>query len=100
MQKFKINILRDANEINADNDNVDVEVTLHDGAVYSATFFTLKNISGLLQNYRLTGECARGTYIWSADMIIVEVISVETINKSIEDLISTEEIYTACSRIR
>lgn len=97
---FKIDILSRGYDINPDNDNVDVEVTLNDGEVFSATFFTLNNLRSLMEKYSRNGECANGLYIWAADMIIVTRITEEIINASVKDLIDSGEIFSACSRIR
>jgi hypothetical protein len=40
--------------------NVDVEVELADGSLWSATFFTLANIKALFEKNHRTGECGGG----------------------------------------
>lgn len=97
---FKIEILRRSSDIDPDDDNVDVEVTLSDGKVFSATFFTLNNLRNLMEKYSRSGECANGLYVWAADMIIVARITEEVIKNSVKDLIDSGEIFSACSRIR
>lgn len=57
------------------SDNLDAEVTLADGRRFTATFFTLENLRRLFDKNRATGECCRGTYLWAANMIIVEQLS-------------------------
>lgn len=100
MHNLKVQMLPREGGLNIDDDNVDVEITLPDGQVYSATFFTLANLKSLMAGYRKSGECANGLYVWAADMIVVEKLTRETIQKSIEDMVQTGEIYSACSRIR
>ena len=78
--------------IASDDDNVDLWIDLDDGRVFSATFFTIKNLTTLMGRYRESGECARGTYFWATDMIVVESISKEIIEATIADLISRGEI--------
>jgi len=82
------------------DDNVDVEIKMDDGRVYSATFFTMENIKRLLQDYQTSGECANGTYIWAADMIIVNRLTEKVIRESIDGLIKENEITQACTKIR
>ena len=77
------------------DDNVDVEVRFKDGNLYTATFFTLKNLESLFKKYKLTGECNHGTYFYSINMIIVERIEPNLIAESIKDLIRNNEFEHA-----
>jgi hypothetical protein len=95
---FSFRIL-DAQTWDINPDNVDVGIELSDGRQYWATFFTLQNIESLFQKNRRTGECAGGAYLWAVNMVIVENLELDTIRKSIEDLISTGEIDGSCHRI-
>jgi hypothetical protein len=81
------------------DDNIDVLINLEDGRLFSATFFTLKNLHTLMQKYRNSGECARGAYVWAKDMIVVDFISKETIQVVVSDLIESGEIELCCTRI-
>ena len=84
----------------ADDDNVDVLIDLEDGRLFSATFFTIKNLLTLMKAYRDTGECAGGAYVWAKDMIVVESISKEAIRQVVADLIESGEIESCCTRVR
>jgi hypothetical protein len=84
----------------ADDDNVDVLIDLEDGRLFSATFFTIKNLLTLMKAYGDTGECAGGTYVWAKDMIVVESISKEAIRQVVADLIESGEIESCCTRVR
>ena len=99
MKGFQLRILRDATDLDLLDDNVDIEVELSDGRVFSATFFTIENIKSLLCNYRRSGECANGSYLWAEDMIIVEKLTQEVMATSVDDLIKSGEITTACTEI-
>jgi hypothetical protein len=79
-------------------DNVDVEVTLADGSRFGATFFTVKNVERLFQKNRATGECAGGIYLWAANMILVQQLTREVIQKAVEDLLDNDEFYSAFSK--
>jgi hypothetical protein len=79
-------------------DNVDVEVTLAEGGRFGATFFTLESVHRLFQKNRVTGECAGGLYLWAADMILVDLLTTEVIQKTVEDLLATGEFFSAFSR--
>ena len=81
--------------INPTDDNVDVFVYFADGRKYVATFFTLANIRSLMRKDRDTGECAAGLYFWASDMLIVERLDRETIERTIADLMHTGEFEKA-----
>ncbi|MEH6459988.1 hypothetical protein [Chitinimonas sp. JJ19] len=82
------------------DDNIDALVSLEDGRIFAATFFTVDNLRTLMKRYRNSGECAEGTYIWAVDMIVVETISVDVIRRTVADLIATGEIESCCMRLR
>ncbi|HJT32280.1 MAG TPA: hypothetical protein VJ783_09580 [Pirellulales bacterium] len=81
------------------DDNVDIQITLSDGRRYTATFFTLRNLESLFEKNRMTGECAGGIYLWACDMILVKRLDHETIRATIADLISSDELDSACLQI-
>jgi len=83
---------------NPSTDNVDVEVTLADGGRFGATFFTLENVRRLFQKNRATGECSGGLYLWAANMILVEELTMEVIRRTVEDLLDNGEFFAAFSR--
>ena len=97
---YDLTVLNGINDLDKYDDNVDVEITLADNRVFSATFFTLENIKNLLLSYKATGECANGLYFWAKDMIIVKELDEDTLRKTINDLIDSEELYSCCSQIR
>ncbi|HMA94643.1 MAG TPA: hypothetical protein VKP30_18255 [Polyangiaceae bacterium] len=77
------------------DDNVDVEVTLHDGRRYGATFFTLSNIAHLFEKNRHTGECGGGTYLWARGMVILKDLSPDTMHATVKDLMQVDELECA-----
>ena len=50
--KFDIRILSNE-KLNEKDDNVDVEIILSDGKIFSATFFTIENIKTLFKKNRV-----------------------------------------------
>ena len=80
------------------DDNLDVIIRTKDHRVYSATLFTIQNLASLMAKNEETGECAQGAYMWASDMVIVRDLDLETIRRTIEDLIVTGEIEGACQR--
>jgi hypothetical protein len=78
-----------------DRDNIDIEVQLEDGRRFGATFFTLRSIARVIEKNRNTGECARGLYHWTANMIVVSELSLDAIRRTVRDLIETEEFEQA-----
>ncbi len=96
---YKTAILKGSAAIHPRDDNVDVEVTFEDGGRFAATFFTLSNVNRILERYRKTGECKRGTYFWASDMIIVEQLTEAVIHDVIQDLIDQNEFWAAFSKL-
>jgi hypothetical protein len=80
-------------------DNLDVEVTLIDGRRFGATFFTLQNVRQLFEKNRATGECLGGLYLWAANMILVETLTMDVIRKTVVDLLGSGELFSAFSRL-
>lgn len=99
MQNFSLTIHAIDAVLSAADENIDVQIDLFDGRKFAATFFTLRNLKHLLEKFRTTGECANGTYVWAADMIVVESIDEETIRKTVASLIETGEIEFACTEL-
>lgn len=77
--------------------NVDVEVVDDHRRRWSATFFTIAGVEALFQKNAVTGECARGTYLWASDMILVRSLSLASIQLTIDDLRKAGEFEQAFS---
>ena len=97
--KYSLLILNNDRELHKKNDNVDIEIRLEGGQLYSATLFSIENIATIMTNYQETGECLSGAYFWASDMIIVTNFEVETINNIVKELVESGEYKHACSRI-
>ncbi len=80
-------------------DNVDVFVEFENGRRFSAVFFTLGNIAHLMQEYRETGECHSGAYFWAKCMVIVDRLSMESIQCAVKDMISLGEFEKAVEEL-
>ncbi|MBB4636581.1 hypothetical protein [Longimicrobium terrae] len=87
----------DRAHIDPDDENVDVWVEFESGESYIATFFTLKNLATLMARYRESGECASGLYVWGSDMIVVERLTDDVIERTIADLLKSGEFTGAFS---
>lgn len=77
------------------DENIDVEVVFEDGTKYVATFFTLENIQALFQKNRKTGECCSGLYFWASDLILVQRLTLENVQRTVADLMEQGEFETA-----
>jgi hypothetical protein len=88
MTDFQYELIGNPNDINIDNDNIDIYVTLENGKKYFATLFTIKNIEEIMKRHEQSGESANGIYFWSANMCIVKSLDDDTINRSIQNMIS------------
>jgi hypothetical protein len=62
---------------------VDVDVRTPTGQVFNGTFFSLGMIAERLAHYRLSGECAGGTYFWCSNAIFVPELNEEVILASV-----------------
>jgi hypothetical protein len=96
--RYEIEWHGDRAHIDPHDDNVDIHVTFEDGTSYTATFFTVKNITTLLDRYRESGECANGLYVWASDMIIVHELSDEVVERTVANLLGTGEFETTFAR--
>ncbi len=81
------------------DDNTDVIVTFEDGSKFIATFFTYKNITSLVENYKRTGECLNGKFFHATDMILIDRCSRDDIEQVIIHLIREEEFEEVFTKI-
>lgn len=86
-------------EWNIDDDNSDVIVTFENGERWIATFFTYKNITKLKERHRTTGECLDGNYFWASDMILIDELTRDKIERVVKELIEIEDFMRAFSAI-
>ena len=71
--------------------NVDVTIEFRSGMTYVAQFFSLENISSLMQRWEQSGECASGLYFWAKHAIIVRRLTDDVICETIQSLIASGE---------
>ena len=95
--KFTIEIIGQIQSIS--NDNVDVYITFENGDKYFATFFTLKNISDLLESYLETGENNNGAFFWSTNMIICKELSMDGFRITVNNLLLSNSFHSAFSLV-
>ncbi|WP_337103313.1 hypothetical protein [Paenibacillus sp. YIM B09110] len=69
-----------------DDENTDVIVTFPNRSKWIASLFTYKNIETLRQKNIQSGECMNGLYFWSSDMVLIDVISRQSIEQLIDHL--------------
>lgn len=80
------------------DENTDVVVVFSDRSKWIASFFTYKNIETLRQKNIQTGECMSGSYFWSSDMVLIDVISRERIEQLIDQLIKHDHFQSVFNR--
>ncbi|OKP96207.1 hypothetical protein [Paenibacillus sp. P46E] len=80
------------------DDNSDVIVVFPDRSKWIASFFTYQNIETLRQKNIQTGECMSGTYYWSSDMVLIDIISRERIEQLIDHLINHGNLQSVFNR--
>jgi hypothetical protein len=79
--------------------NVDVVVHFDDGRRLGGTFFTIEAVRELMKRYRTTGECAGGSYFFAKDMVLVEKLTEDAIDRTVADLVATGELESALSAL-
>jgi hypothetical protein len=80
------------------DENTDVFVVFSDRSKWIASCFTYKNIETLRQKNVQTGECMDGSYFWSSDMVLIDVISRERIEELVDHLIRQDNFQTVFKR--
>ncbi|WP_051404893.1 hypothetical protein [Bacillus cihuensis] len=61
-------------------------------------FFHLQNIQTLKEKNAKTGECMKGAYLWSSDMVLIDIASRERIYEVIDYLIENDEFESVFTR--
>lgn len=92
---YKITWVDDEFGIDPADDNVDVAVDFATGERYIATFFTLENLSSLMERYGESGECANGLYVWCSHMIVIQRLTKLNVDRAIQDLMQSGEFRNA-----
>ncbi len=95
---YQLTIYSGIAPLDPNNDNVDVQVTFPNGESFSAVFFTLQNIVTLMKHYKKTGECAKGLYFWTSNMMIVQELTEEIICETIDNLLAEGEFESVFSK--
>ncbi|BCY29561.1 hypothetical protein [Flavobacterium okayamense] len=81
------------------DDNSDVIVHFENVTSYVATFFTYKNLLSLREKNKKSRECLSGNYFWASEMIIVERIERDLIEKVVQEFLNTKCFYDAFKSI-
>lgn len=93
-QKFSYEIYWPYKEaFNPLSTRVNIYVRLPDNKTYVGTFVTTRQFEEWFKEFRVSGHYASGSYIPGGLDIIAEEISHKTIEKTIEDLLKTQEFY-------
>ena len=79
--------------------NMDVIFTLGNGTKWVATFFTYQNILSLSRKNKVTGECLNGLYFCATDMILIERLNKEDIQRVLNEMIKEDEISLYCTQL-
>ena len=67
---------------------------MNDGRYYTATLFTLQNIHSMFDKNKLSGECDSGLYFSCPDMVIVERLNIDAVERLVDHLMETRELET------
>lgn len=95
MQAFEVHLIHEQLcDIDPEDDNEDVIVTLADGRRYSATVFTVKNVITLMERRKQSGEQAHGPYFHCPDGFIVERLTRDVITRAVADMLATGSFFS------
>ncbi|WP_336783421.1 hypothetical protein [Paenibacillus illinoisensis] len=78
--------------------NTDVIVVFRDRSKWGASFFTYPNIQTLRQKNIQTGECMKGAYFWSSEMVLIDFISRGRIEEIVDHLIEYDNFQSIFNR--
>lgn len=81
---------------------VDVQVKLdRQEKKYVGTFTTINDLKRRFERSKINGECAQGTYqpLKTDNELLLEKISHDSIEKTINDLVSKEEFFRYFERV-
>lgn len=85
-------------EWDVEDANTDVMVVFSDRSKWIASFFTYKNIRTLREKNKQTGESMSGAYLWSSDMVLIDIASRERLEQVIDYLIQNNEFQSVFTR--
>jgi len=81
--------------VDPSNDNIDVFVCFANGAKYVATFLTLAFVVETMKSDKTLGDRCEGHYFFWTDAIIVDVLSLESFDRVVKDLLDTGDFNFA-----
>ena len=79
--------------------NMDVVFALSDGTKWYAAFFTYQNILSLSKKNKTTGEYLNGLYFCATDMVLIEKLTKENIQKVLHEMIKEDAVHVYCTQI-
>jgi hypothetical protein len=71
---------------NSDNSNVDAYIYVED-RIYYATFFTIRNVEGLMHRWMQTGETKSFSHFFATDCLIVDKLDQQQLEAIVEELV-------------
>ena len=73
----------------------DFEVEFDDGRRYGGVVATLEQLRAMMTQWRSTGECLNGQFIWISNLVIVERLDPDLLVEVVKDLVRSGEISAA-----
>ncbi|MGW1553547.1 hypothetical protein [Streptomyces sp. NPDC002346] len=96
---FEASFLPNPDEVLDEVCNVDVEVRLLAGSRWSATIFSVAEVSRLMKRWEETGEAAAGRCFWCSDGLIVRDAGIPGMVDVIAELLASGEFEGAFHRL-
>ncbi len=81
------------------DDHTDVIVRLKSGETYASSFFSYQNVATLTAANRLSGDCLSGTFFWKNNMLLVEDIGKNTVERVVRFLIDEGDFTTIFKKL-
>jgi hypothetical protein len=92
--QFKAVFMLGAGDDPAAVENVDAEVTLHDGSRWSATFMSVREIQRIMDRWRTSGENAAGQYFHCGDLVSVREAGIPAMVRVLEYALANGDLYS------
>jgi len=92
---YRAQLIQDLPPESIEDENADVHVELSDGRRFSGVIATMRNLEYLFGSFADQDECAQGTYVWIKYMVIAHDLAEDTIKRTLDDLVATDDIAHA-----
>ena len=90
----------DNRDIKLVDDSTEAVVVFENGDTYTASFFTYQHIASLRRLHQQEDDFLNGKYFWVERMVLIDLISYESIQKVIDDLIEQGDFQSVFRKLK